>query len=297
MPTYKLQAGSSGDMVSILQNWLNAMVTPAPNLTVDGNFNATTEQVVKNTQGQNDLVVNGIVDPKFWLALGNLWPPRTADYLDVYDPFLNTSPWLRRLFLADPTAPVAWNFDKPTLFDMYRDQYGLTGARQNGLNRLLDFLSYDDAVVDVRDAAYMLATVKWECGDTWQPVLENASGLAYCGRADLGNTVPGDGPRFKGRGYVQITGRGHYTRFSTLLGVDMVANPDLALDPPTSYPILSHGMLEGRFTGAKLGTFTHHFPPNYFDARTVVNAHDQAIKIKRFAQDLEAYLQANITSV
>ena len=85
-----------------------------------------------------------------------------------------------------------------------------------------------------------------------------------------------------------------YRLSAICLGVDLVANPDDALDPSNSYAILSHGTLEGRFTGARLGNFTHHFPPNYFDARTVINGHDRAIEIKRFAQDLEAYLQANI---
>lgn len=43
---------------------------------------------------------------------------------------------------------------------------------------------------------------------------EIASGAAYNGRADLGNTQPGDGPRFKGRSYIQITGRAHYQNLS-----------------------------------------------------------------------------------
>ncbi|MFI8969125.1 LysM peptidoglycan-binding domain-containing protein, partial [Bacillus subtilis] len=61
---------------------------------------------------------------------------------------------------------------------------------------------------------------------------ELASGRAYEGRADLGNTQPGDGPKFKGAGYIQLTGRYNYTRFSNAigdskiisLGVDYVAN-------------------------------------------------------------------------
>lgn len=58
---------------------------------------------------------------------------------------------------------------------------------------------------------------------------EYASGAAYEGRRDLGNTRPGDGKRFKGRGYIMVTGRTNYTALSKALGHDFVANPtDLA---------------------------------------------------------------------
>jgi len=49
--------------------------------------------------------------------------------------------------------------------------------------------------------------------------------------AKLGNTQPGDGPRFKGRGPMQVTGRKNYARVSAALGVDFVANPQLIADP------------------------------------------------------------------
>ena len=63
---------------------------------------------------------------------------------------------------------------------------------------------------------------------------EYASGQAYEGRTDLGNTQPGDGVRYKGRGLIQLTGRGNYKQYGDLLQLDLVGDPDLASQPATS---------------------------------------------------------------
>jgi putative chitinase len=53
----------------------------------------------------------------------------------------------------------------------------------------------------------------------------------YDGRADLGNTQPGDGFRFRGRGIFQLTGRANYLKFGKVIGVDLIANPEAAAAP------------------------------------------------------------------
>ncbi|HEX2725012.1 MAG TPA: glycoside hydrolase family 19 protein [Beijerinckiaceae bacterium] len=55
----------------------------------------------------------------------------------------------------------------------------------------------------------------------------------------LGNTKPGDGPRFKGRGYIQLTGRFNYTAIGKKIGVDLAGSPQLANDPPVAGRILA----------------------------------------------------------
>jgi hypothetical protein len=62
----------------------------------------------------------------------------------------------------------------------------------------------------------------------------------------LGNTVPGDGPRFKGRGYVQLTGRFNYNAIGRSIGVDLVGNPQLANDPTTAGRILAQFLFDHR---------------------------------------------------
>ena len=66
---------------------------------------------------------------------------------------------------------------------------------------------------------------------------EFASGKEYNGRKDLGNTEPGDGPRFKGRGLLQLTGRLNYADYGKALGVDLVGDPTTAAQPALSLKI------------------------------------------------------------
>jgi len=82
---------------------------------------------------------------------------------------------------------------------------------------------------------HFLAQCAHESGN-WRYRTELASGAAYEGRRDLGNTQPGDGVKFKGRGYIQLTGRANYKSFSDFVGVDCVANPELVA---TTYPMMS----------------------------------------------------------
>jgi predicted chitinase len=85
--------------------------------------------------------------------------------------------------------------------------------------------------------AHFLAQCMHESGN-FKYIRELASGKAYEGRKDLGNTQAGDGPRYKGRGYIQLTGRANYTKFASFCGKDTQGNPDLVA---TEFPMLSAG--------------------------------------------------------
>lgn len=93
------------------------------------------------------------------------------------------------------------------------------------------FARYD--ITTPRRAAMTVAQMAHESAG-FRTSEEYASGADYEGRRDLGNTQPGDGVRFKGRGRIQITGRSNYTAVSKAFGVDFVANPPKLAQSPWS---------------------------------------------------------------
>jgi putative chitinase len=87
--------------------------------------------------------------------------------------------------------------------------------------------------------AHFLAQVGHESGEL-RYCEELASGDAYEGRKDLGNTTAGDGRRFKGRGLIQLTGRSNYTAYSKARGVDYTTDEGakiLASDPEAAVDV------------------------------------------------------------
>ena len=79
--------------------------------------------------------------------------------------------------------------------------------------------------------AHFIAQLAHESG-AFRYAAELADGRAYEGRADLGNTQPGDGPRFKGRGLIQLTGRANYAAYAKAIGRDLLADPAPVADEP-----------------------------------------------------------------
>jgi len=143
-------------------------------------------------------------------------------------------------------------------------------------------------VTDAGQIAYILATTELE-SQLGLFMEEIASGEQYEGRQDLGNTQPGDGVRFKGRGYVQITGRRNYTDWSQRLGIDLVGNPELAEQADIAAKILVQGMRDGTFTGKELSDYINGGNRDFVNARQIVNGLDKAQQI---ATDAQRYYQA-----
>ena len=145
--------------------------------------------------------------------------------------------------------------------------------------------------------AYALATAWHETAFTMQPVKERG-GSAYLTRMydvtgarpalarKYGNTTPGDGVRYCGRGYVQLTWRAGYAKAGKALGVPLEAEPDMALLPDIAAQIMRKGMEQGWFTGMtlakalprKLGTYAQ-----FMTARKIINGTDKAATIAVYA--------------
>ena len=195
-----------------------------------------------------------------------------------------------------------FRFNREIFLSQFAQEFGGPGASaQSGLAALLDQIEADDSNwANLYSLAYGLATFKWETGHTFQPVTERGP-VSYFAKYDsgtpigaqLGNTQPGDGFKYRGRGYVQLTGRANYIHDGALLGIDLAGNPDLALQPDVAYRIASRGMKEGWFTGHRLAAyFPDVGPPDYILARHIINGSDHAQDIAEIAQKMEAILKA-----
>ena len=112
-----------------------------------------------------------------------------------------------------------------------------------------------------RESAF-LAQVLHESGQLYY-LRELASGQAYEGRVDLGNTSPGDGPRYKGRGLLQITGRANYAAVGAALNLDALDQPELLEQPEAAarsagwFWTTGAGLRLSRAAKARLGDLTN----------------------------------------
>lgn len=185
-------------------------------------------------------------------------------------------------------------------FSIIRNALGrLTELQVKGINFIVSAIDKDKSI-SYPQAAYMLATAWHETDRKMQPITEYG-GIRYFDKYDtgtlakrLGNTpaLDGDGFKYRGRGYVQITGTDNYSRFSRLLNVDLLKKPDLALDPDIAIKITTIGMKNGAFTGKKLSDYIHQSKKDYVGARRIINGTDKAQMIANYAVTFEKALRS-----
>jgi putative chitinase len=213
-----LQLGSTGPAVVALQHALEAMgfdVGP-----FDGDFGPDTEAQVTRFQAVHKLTVDGIAGPETLALLG---------------------------LGADTPAPALVDITAKVTVEMVARMFPgtLIGNIDKNLPLVLSALSA--AHLGDRPMVLMaLGTIRAECAP-FLPLVEGVSDWntrdrdfdLYDNDRELGNGPAPDGANFRGRGFVQLTGRDNYTLYSGVIGKPLVADPDLAADPTIAAQLLA----------------------------------------------------------
>lgn len=187
--------------------------------------------------------------------------------------------------------------NRAAFYQVVRHEVAIGSLRQQQVDGIEALIAATDGLqVELR--AYLLATAWHETAFTMQPITEYG-GRKYFEKYDtgklakaLGNTpeADGDGFLYRGRGYVQITGRANYSKAGDWLKLDLIGNPDLALQPSVAAQILVRGCSNGWFTDKRLSDY---LPGDYIGARRVVNETDHADTIAGYARGFEAAFRAS----
>ena len=212
-----LQEEASGPEVKIIQESLKRHgFNPGQ---ADGDFGPATKAAVIAFQKSEGLLADGIVGPRTQHALGLISEPTIASVIPGV-----TVTMVSKMFPVTPVDNIAAN-----------------------LSFVCDGLKERD-LIDKPMVLMALATIRAET-ESFQPISEGRSKFntspgghpfdLYDNRRDLGNQIRGDGERFCGRGYVQLTGRHNYNFYGRALGINLIESPDLANDKKIAGKLLA----------------------------------------------------------
>jgi peptidoglycan hydrolase-like protein with peptidoglycan-binding domain/predicted chitinase len=242
-----LQVGSSGPMVEELQRKLASLgFDPG---SIDGIFGEQTEEAVLEFQESRELDTDGVVGPQTRAAL-ELQPPTAVG------PPRSLGP------APEVTVEIASR--------MFPE------AHKSNIKKYLPYVLkalQEEGLMEKKMVLMALATIRAETAG-FEPISEYKSKYntspsghpydLYDFRKDLGNKAKGDGDRFKGRGFIQLTGQYNYQKYSKALGLgdELVTNPDRANDPEIAAKLLAkflkdrernikEALLDGSFATAR----------------------------------------------
>lgn len=149
------------------------------------------------------------------------------------------------------------------------------------IENIIDHYDEDKGYRNLRELAYVLATAYHESAHTWNPsITEYGKGK----NRKYGMPHAKTGQIYYGRGLCQLTWHYNYESFTKILGVDLVHEPDLALEPRNSVDILMIGMRDGIFTRHKLNMYFDRDTTDWVGARRIVNGLDRANLIASYAK-------------
>ena len=225
-----LKIGSKGEDVKKLQSKLG--------LGADGVFGPGTESAVKKWQSSNGLTADGIVGEGTW---GKLFSPKqlitepanvTSDVPSGSGFKLeNLKGHIPDVVIAQiPDTAKKFNITTPLRLAHFLAQCGHESA---GFKAVQENLNYSaKGLLGIFKKYFPTQTL----AEQYERNPQKIASKVYGGRMGNGPESTGEGFKFRGRGYIQLTGKQNYTNFAKFIGEDTVANPDLVA---TKYPLAS----------------------------------------------------------
>ena len=219
-----LKNGSNGEDVKKLQTKLG--------LAVDGAFGPGTEAKVKAWQAANGLTADGIVGDGTWAKMFGASAPASAPVVIPASSFK-----LEKLKGHIPDAVIAQIPDTAAKFNItntLRLAHFLAqcGHESGGFKAVSENLNYSaDGLVKIFGKYFNATTA---AGYARNP--EKIANKVYSARMGNGDEASGEGFKFRGRGYIQLTGKSNYSLFDKTVEDDILSNPDLVA---TKYPLAS----------------------------------------------------------
>ena len=220
-----IKIGSTGDSVKKVQEKLG--------LTPDGSFGPKTEAAVKEWQTKNGLTPDGIIGDSTW---GKMFPGVVTE--TVSTPIVNDTNFkLDKLKGHIPDSVIAQIPDTAKKFNItnvlrlahFLSQCGHESGNFKVVNENLNYSK--DGLMRVFPK-YFPGTL----AESYAKQPEKIASRVYGSRMGNGDESTKEGYKFRGRGYIQLTGKNNYTNFSKFIGEDCVGNPDLV---STKYPLAS----------------------------------------------------------
>jgi putative chitinase len=225
-----LKNGSSGPEVKLLQEKLG--------VGADGKFGPGTEKALKEWQTKNGLAADGIAGPA---TLAKLGIATAAPASTVPAPSAPT-PKVEGLNLAGlkghvPDAVIAQIPDTAAKFNITNNLrlahfLAQCGHESGGFKAVSENLNYSADGLKKIFPKYFPGNLN----ESYARQPEKIASRVYASRMGNGDEASKEGYKFRGRGYIQLTGKSNYTAFAKFIGEDTVANPDLVA---TKYPLAS----------------------------------------------------------
>ena len=223
-----LKIGSKGEDVKKLQAKLGT--------TADGSFGPGTEKLVKEWQSANGLTADGIVGDGTWSKMFPTAQPVQVVKEDVVIP-TSSEFKLQNLKGHVPDAVIAqipdtakkFNITNPLRLAHFLAQ---CGHESGGFKSVSENLNYSADGLKKIFGKYFPGNLN----ESYAKQPEKIASRVYGSRMGNGDESTGEGFKFRGRGYIQLTGKQNYTNFAKFIGEDTVSNPDLVA---TKYPLAS----------------------------------------------------------